>query len=373
MSLPVRRAAVALAFLSACDFEGAFNRYCEGNPACPPDAGAKWTPRSCEHPSDCREGNELCHPVGHVCVPTCTSNSDCPAEQSSCAFVNDPDGQPSQQKVCTCQSAQSCASANPQNTCSFVDNVCEPLCSGDGDCAAFRPDRVCDLASGVCLNQPSTCTSNSECKDAKQARCDPSSQRCTRCLSSADCAGRSDGRSDCDSHGSCTRPQSCDPARTAPGPNGGPDDCRYGQICAGGNDCAPVPSGSCYGAVNLQWDQSRRGPVIVAATASASPDSSATECAGGGWKMTAVIQFYAPSGLTYPDLTSLAARVTFQNPTGAGPAGGRSAASFVSSASASGAAAGSITAGLCGISDGGGWSVFLTDGAGNSGNVSCLR
>jgi hypothetical protein len=373
---------LAASLLGACDFDRAYERYCEGNPACGEqadggtgqDAGRESKPlKSCERPEECAPDTEICHPLGHVCVPVCETDDDCPPDQKTCALVYDDFGMPAPVKACTCTSAQSCSIANPANTCSPVDNICETMCAGDDDCAAFQPARFCDEASGLCLVSPSTCSSSSDCVSPSLPRCDLSIQRCVGCLSPNDCAGRTDGLTECEPrHGTCVAPRTCDPAQLEPGIEGGPDVCRYGQWCPEGV-CIRIEPGSCWGAVNLQWDPHQGGPVITSASGSASSTSTFSQCPDGGWHLTATIDFYAPDGLFFPDYGALRRGVVFQNPTGAGPEGGRSEASFVESAPPSGSQYGRIVAGLCGRSDFSGWSVQLVDDLGTGGNVVCLQ
>jgi hypothetical protein len=51
-----------------------------------------------------------------------------------------------------------------------------------------------------------SCTSNADCPNASQPRCDLASRRCMGCLGSADCAGRPDGFTQCSPSGSCVSP-----------------------------------------------------------------------------------------------------------------------------------------------------------------------
>jgi hypothetical protein len=136
-----------------------------------------------------------------------------------------------------------------------------------------------------------------------------------------------------------------------------------------------VQDGTCYGAIDLQWNKQQRGPVVTSVTASTVSTTSPGQCAQGGAALEVTLAFYSglPGGLTYPDLPSLLAEIQFQNPTGAGPSGGRSKASFVTNSPPSGASSGTLGAGLCGIVDVAGWSVILSDGAGHSGNVMCVQ
>jgi len=366
---------VAIAGFSACDFGAAFDRYCQDNPSCAgPDASQAVRPlKSCERPEDCALGTEVCHPRGKVCVRSCASSADCPAGEDSCQEIagGHPGAPPL--KICACSSAQSCAHANPETTCSPVDNVCELLCASASDCASFAPARVCDQANGLCLLEAG-CTSNVDCTSAVQPRCDPSGI-CSRCMSPFDCSSRTDGLTDCDQRsGACVAPLTCDPTNPTPGASGGPDACRYGQVCVS-STCAPVQNGNCLGAVQAQWDQRKKGPVIVSATGAVFATSDmATQCPSGGRMLTASVVFYAPLQLTCDPLAPWSCAV-FVSANGLGAGGGQFAASFVQGAPPSGAVCGALTAGLCDVSgsDFAGWSVALADASGSTGNLMCLQ
>jgi hypothetical protein len=144
--LPVLAAALA----AACNFDAAFDRYCESNPLCKPDSGAAlsdagssdgsragtWPmPRNC---TDC-QSDEICNPFGKVCMRTCTSAADCLVGEDSCIALLDPGGNPLPQKTCTC-TASSCGGGAQ---CSQVDNLCEERCSSNADCNFFHPPRMC--------------------------------------------------------------------------------------------------------------------------------------------------------------------------------------------------------------------------------------
>jgi hypothetical protein len=145
---------VACLGAAACDFDAAFDRYCDANPSCHPDGGAEsldagatarpWpTPRNCP---DCGPG-EICHPFGKVCMRVCVSPADCPAGESACVVV-DMNGSPSAQRVCTCDGSSCGAGAH----CSPVDDLCEEPCADNAGCASFWPPRKCK--DGLCLPPP---------------------------------------------------------------------------------------------------------------------------------------------------------------------------------------------------------------------------
>lgn len=386
-------ASLSLGLLAAsCDFDAAYERYCAGNPAClaadggdasAPDGGfggdggsagdasMPWTPpKNCQHESDCREHRELCHPVGKVCVPRCRTSADCP-DDSDCAPLVDLMGEPTFEKVCQCTSASRCAMASPGTTCSPVDNLCEKMCAGSADCSSFWPPRICDASSGACLLAPANCSTSADCASPTAPKCDPYLRRCSRCFTSGDCSARTDGLNDCDSLGACVAFNPCDPSNPVPGRLGGPDTCRYGQVCAV-STCALVQNGSCYGALAKDWDLRDWGPVVTSALGSVS-STKPGECPERGEALIAVVDFYAPRGFTVAAQWWPVTSVTFLSPGGGRGGAGRFAASFVRDAPAPDAPAGRFTAGLCGVSSFAGWSVVLSDEWDRSGNAMCLK
>ncbi len=135
----------AAALAAACNFDAAFNRYCENNPLCSLDGGSPgepWpVPRNC---SQC-SSDEVCNPFGKVCMHVCTSAADCPVGEEACALLLDSSGNPLAQMTCTCTSSSCGGSAQ----CSQVDNLCEERCSTNADCTSFQPPRLCN--DGMCL------------------------------------------------------------------------------------------------------------------------------------------------------------------------------------------------------------------------------
>jgi hypothetical protein len=81
-------------------------------------------------------------------------------------------------------------------TCNPSGGLCERVCGNDQDCLGYQPPRTCDLPTGLCKPIPQTCSVSTDCP-SMQPRCDPTSLVCTGCVSSADCAGRSDGLLQC--------------------------------------------------------------------------------------------------------------------------------------------------------------------------------
>ncbi len=248
-----RRARVAwaasLAFplavnLAACDFNGAFSRYCHNNPRCVPDAGHgpearpspdvgpplkpdvapdlrsdlasalkpdlapdlrpdlapdlgldlvadafamrvdSWGMRpmgACKSPADCTGPMETCHPTALFCVPTCRSASDCPAGLDTCTEVRSQPGDSGPApKICACSGSQACGQMAPNFRCNRTDKLCQPPCNDSADCSMFGQSRVCD----------------------------PYGLSCVECVASTDCSNRSDGLTECDFlAGRCVKPR----------------------------------------------------------------------------------------------------------------------------------------------------------------------
>lgn len=211
-----------LGFASSCNFDSAFKRYCDNNPRCQADAGPTLevgqgsevkdaelppsipSPKNCASPNDCSAPDEFCHPLSQVCMKTCNAPTDCPPWLGGCS---DPRGGPLRgQKVCSC-TAQSCNNFATLFTCNPSDGLCERICGTDQDCSGFQPARTCDQQRGWCLPIPQTCAGSADCLSAAQPRCDFVSLLCAGCASSADCAGRPDGLSQCTPAGNCVGPQ----------------------------------------------------------------------------------------------------------------------------------------------------------------------
>jgi hypothetical protein len=234
------KAMFALFGLASCNFDAAFNRYCDNNPRCQSDAGpiadmgpdvgqdvvpdfvpdvgpgsevndaasqpAISPPKTCASLTDCSASDEVCHPISQVCVKTCNGPTDCPAWLGSCSDIR---GGPTTRgpKVCSC-TFQSCNNYSSNFTCNPSGGLCERACGNDQDCLGALPPRTCDLPTGLCVPIAQTCSVSSDCPPM-QPRCDPTSLVCTECVSSTDCAGRSDGGSlQCGPAGGCVGPQS---------------------------------------------------------------------------------------------------------------------------------------------------------------------
>lgn len=231
----------------SCNFDAAFNRYCENNPRCMADSGTGPdvtqnfdvnrddvsmadvstddvstddastddasaddamqyipAPKSCGGHSNFCASNEVCNPYGQVCMQTCTTLNDCPKWFDSCAEVHD---NKYPQKVCSCTSNDSCSSYAGAFLCNKLDGLCERSCAISQDCFAFEPIRTCDIKAALC--QPSTlsCASGAGCVSAAQPRCDIAIGRCLGCILPSDCAGRPDGQTECSASGACVSPQ----------------------------------------------------------------------------------------------------------------------------------------------------------------------
>ena len=232
--------------LASCNFDAAFNRYCENNPRCQGDAGPKLEtapasdvapmsdlrptpdvaptlevgqgsdvndaesrppipqPMTCSPPNRCSSAGEFCHPISQICVKTCNGPADCPPWLVSCSDTLG--GPPRGQKFCSC-SATSCNSYAPGFVCDSTDGLCKPICTTDQDCSGGPVPRACDQMSGVCVPTPQTCSSNIDCTSQALPHCDPTTLLCTGCVTAADCAGRTDGgASQCGPGGYCVGP-----------------------------------------------------------------------------------------------------------------------------------------------------------------------
>jgi hypothetical protein len=254
-----------LALGGACNFDSAFQRYCQNNPHCQADAatgpeagpeaawdtgpeadpeagpeagpevgpevepdseievGPPWgpgrdggpegqgpirPPKSCGPSFYCTGPYEICHPFGQVCMTPCRTSADCPSWLDTCEAIIDPGGAVLTSKVCQCSSSDSCDSYASGFQCNPADNLCEPRCHNNSpDCSAFQPPRVCDQFSNFC-SPLVPCSSNTDCLSPAQPRCDAVYLRCVKCVFPADCGGRVDGLTECSSTGSCVSPSS---------------------------------------------------------------------------------------------------------------------------------------------------------------------
>jgi len=235
----------------SCNFDSAFERYCANNPRCAdagPDLGPKPGPEAgpeagpevgpevgpetgpdldpdvvsdlpwnfdrdggpggpprgpvtpCASDSDCsRGGNDICHPIGKVCMVSCRSSTDClGVGLDLCGDLPVPGGPP--RKVCMCGSTTFCQTKfGPNFRCNNTEKLCEPACTTSDDCGMFRPSRVCDSNNQVCQR----CASNVDCPST-QPHCD-SVIGCVGCFADSDCTDVS--LSQCNvSTGACVAP-----------------------------------------------------------------------------------------------------------------------------------------------------------------------
>ena len=318
---------------------------------------------NCTADADCLAGSEICHPVGKVCVPTCTIADDCPDTQKNCMEVKDAAGTAlTTEKVCQCSTDALCKGDDDlaEVVCSPVDNICEDKCVTDADCAAFTgTTRECSATGACVIKVTATCTATS-CTEPTASKCGTDGT-CGACVADADCAHLT-GLNTCD-NGTCVAP-TCSATNKTPGSNGGPDICAYGEIC-GGNGCADVPAATCAGAASHTWNKTAQGPVIVAinsATTSATSNGT-TECGDSGPKSEIVFEFYAPNGLNYANGQALLDSVKFVSSTGS-----TLSASFVKGAT-NGMTSGTLTAGQCFGSVpslSGRWMYMVSGGTGNA-------
>lgn len=245
-----RMACLLLAWAASCNFDAAFERYCQNNPRCarpdgatgletapdtvpdttpdmtvPPDTPVMPAdggfgrdllgdgfppllpppPRSCRQDNDC-SAKEVCHPLANVCMKTCATFDDCPPFLDTCAELSDEGGVPmSTIQVCQCRIADNCASYARNFTCNAYDNLCERMCRSNQDCQIFDPPRVCSVTSGLCQRASGSCSSNRDCQPS-QPRCDLVASHCAGCLGPLDCAYRPDGLTQCSPTGACVSP-----------------------------------------------------------------------------------------------------------------------------------------------------------------------
>jgi len=183
----------------------------------------------CTDDTDCT-GNEICHPTAQVCVSTCESSNDCPANAKNCQPLEG-----TSVSVCECQTTQQCNldRDTADQVCSTVDQVCVTACSADTDCPSGR---TCDTATGQCLVGTSS---------------DP-------------CNGQCAANETCDTTG--TTPVCVPPSTVGDSCQGtAQSTCSYGEYCRA-NTCtaAPVAEATCenFSSNRPEWSPSSSGPVI---------------------------------------------------------------------------------------------------------------
>ncbi|MGI5863967.1 MAG: hypothetical protein ACOX6T_18195 [Myxococcales bacterium] len=332
---------------------------------CPSDGEDPGTIVNCTSDAECLEGSEICHPIGKVCVPTCTIADDCPDTQKNCMEVKDATGAAlTTEKVCQCETSELCKGEDElaEVVCSTVDNICEATCATDADCADFtNTNREC--VGGQCVLK-ATCSATS-CTDPSASKCGEDGA-CGACTVDADCA-HIEGLNTCES-GVCVAP-SCNANNKAPGSAFGPDICAYGEVCDATNGCIDVAAPTCSGAASHVWAKDAKPPVIVKIVSANTSSTSNTsgECGDGGPKSSIVFEFYAPNGFTWADGQALLDSVKFVSSSGQ-----TLPASFVKGAT-KGMTNGTLTAGQCfgSVPNLSGRWMYMESGA--KGNAMCLQ
>jgi hypothetical protein len=268
-------AGLALAMLGlwgSCNFDSAFQRYCENNPRCladaasGPEAGPEAVPEAKPdvepkpgpevepdaEPESATEpepdaGREPGLEVGPPWNPgrdggsdgptfirpprSCISSSDCNGPNEICH----PFGQ-----VCmtACRTPadcppwlDACAEISEPSGTRRTPKVCG--CTPWGSCDSYVPGFRCNPVDNLCeppchttfdcsvFLQPrvcdqstnfcspmQTCLSNADCVYSALPRCDWTLSSCVGCVAAADCSGRVDGLTECSPNGSCVRPSS---------------------------------------------------------------------------------------------------------------------------------------------------------------------
>ncbi|MFE8597860.1 hypothetical protein [Archangium violaceum] len=124
---------------------------------------------SCTNDSNCLEA-EICHPTAKVCVRTCASSADCPDSAKACDLLSASDTR----KVCKCSTDSLCNldRDTPDLVCSNQDKVCAPRCTEDVDCAAGR---ICETSTGQCQAWGGT---GAPCTGEGQSTCDYGTHFC---------------------------------------------------------------------------------------------------------------------------------------------------------------------------------------------------
>ncbi|MBI5542801.1 MAG: hypothetical protein HY901_02855 [Deltaproteobacteria bacterium] len=333
-------------------------------------------PVVCNADSDCTAGTEICHPVGFVCVKTCTAATDCTGTGETCADVADSTGTV-KGKICKCGtttcSAVTVDGGTNNQVCSSIDNLCENRCAQDSDCGDFFPQtRKCNTTKGQC--EPSTasgCTSDSQCTSATAARCNTSSGQCEACTTDTQCAHIGSGLK-CDSSGACvSQGTTCNANVLLPGTNGGPDTCAYGEVCVGATCSASLPDGTCATTMGSSWNTSPLGPVIFVADGQ-SFASNATYCAGGAGGFTVDVEFYSVHGISKGTWSENVQQVQFYRKSDHR----KSDAGIIVDFPEDGAKHGSFKTGMCGSAAGAidptGYALYMIDSNGGGGNLVCL-
>lgn len=238
----MRKLALALVAIAACDFDSAFERYCEGNPLCAASSagsggsiapggsgggggtggsggaggdggggaggnggdGSGWQPPGyCDFIQRCPGGKE-CRGFQHVCIDSCSPEvDDCPAHEPHCGFLARFAGR--EYWGCGCNDARECQRTYPGLVCNGLTLLCEPTCTTDEQCRNLFGDlrRACMLdpkggGSRICVG----CEQSADCGPDAPV-CDPTRYQCGGCKVDAHCS-RFLGSQYCDdSNGRC--------------------------------------------------------------------------------------------------------------------------------------------------------------------------
>lgn len=200
---------------------------------------------TCTADTDCLEG-EVC--AGGVCAVTCTAGADCPDSAKTCETSTlAAEGT----KVCQCATDALCNSEGATDLiCQTEFKLCTPKCGTD---------------TGYSCPTGFSCT-------AETGQCAPEAVT-----------------------------ETCDPASTEVGANGGQDTCAYGEYCATAG-CTEVTQGTCAMASGAPaWSSASTGnPVIFNVTAQRFATSSKmnpAECGDGGPKTEVTVNFYSATPL----------------------------------------------------------------------------
>lgn len=113
---------------------------------------------TCTADTDCRVG-EICHPDAKVCVQTCTSSDECPDASKTCAPLVAGD---TSTQICKCTTSALCQGgpAGANSVCSEAYDVCVPSCTTDTDCSTGQ---TCDTATSTCVSGSTGCDGNEDC------------------------------------------------------------------------------------------------------------------------------------------------------------------------------------------------------------------
>lgn len=168
---------------------------------------------SCTTDSNCGTGKG-CHPVLKSCVTTCTSGSDCPASEKTCAKVGS-----STATFCTCATDALCNTAVQGNVCNLATLQCGAKCTAN----SCPTGSTCNTTSGVCS-----------------------------------AVGGSDGGTDGGTDAGMMGDAGIACVNTIQ-----PGVCNYGGVCSANSVCEPIVDGTCANVAGRPaWTAASTGPVI---------------------------------------------------------------------------------------------------------------